>query len=317
MLRRIITIGMFVTLCLGGLQIGAGGAPSALAAQGTPCAVNTNDEIRELVTKFDEAFGQHDVDALAALVSPDIVRDSPRGDDAGVDDMVASFTSFFEVFPDLSASVDEVLVDAPLAAIRYTTTGTQATTFAGVEPSGAPVSWDGMYLITVECGKIVHLYSEVDQLSQRNQSTSIPATPVASTGTASPASCADLTKDAATALMDTWYHDVWTGNFDELATLTTADIYHHWALGPDSSGQAAQLEHLQATVAMLPAATSDYDAIVVDGNSIAVHWEQTLGDDTWGGINFFHIECGLISEVWSEMDIADLPAMDTEATPAG
>jgi hypothetical protein len=213
--------------------------------------------------------------------------------------------------------VDEVLVDAPLAAIRYTTTGTQTTTFAGTEPTGEPVSWDGMYLITVECGKIVHLYSEVDQLSQRAQSTSTLATPVADADIASPESCPALTRDAATVLMDTWYHDVWTGNFDVLATLTTPDVYHHWALGPDSSGQAAQLERLQATVAMLPAATSDYDAIVVDSNSIAVHWEQTLGDDTWGGINVFHTECGLISEVWSEMDIADLPATDTEATPAG
>jgi steroid delta-isomerase-like uncharacterized protein len=288
-----------------------------VAAQGSPspCAANTNDEIRALVTRFNDAFDQHDVDALAALVSPDIVRDSPRGDDIGVDDMVASFTKFFEVFPDLSASVDEVLVDAPLAAIRYTTTGTQATAFAGTEPSGAPVSWDGMYLITVECGKIARLNSQVDQLSQRNQSTSTPATPVADEA-ASPASCADLTKETATKLMDTWYHDVWTGNTELLATLTTPDVYHHWAMGPDSSGQDAQLAHVQSTLAILAGAASDYDAIVVDGHSIAVHWTQSLGDDSWGGINFSYTECGLISEVWSEMDIADLPATEAAGTPA-
>jgi hypothetical protein len=66
---------------------------------------------------------------------------------------------------------------------------------------------------------------------------------------------------------------------------------------------------------MLPGLTSDYDAIVVDGNSIAVHWTQSLGDDTWGGVNFFHTECGLISEVWSEMDLNDLPGTTAEATP--
>jgi steroid delta-isomerase-like uncharacterized protein len=303
-----------IALCMGVLPSAA--VPHAVAAQGsaTPCAANTNDEIRDLVTQFNDAFDQHDVDALAAMVSPEIVRDSPRGDDTGVDDMVASFTKFFEVFPDLSTSVDEVLVDAPLAAIRYTTTGTQATTFAGTEPSGEPVSWDGMYLITVECGKIVQLNSQVDQLSQRNQTTSTPATPVADDA-ASPASCPDVTKESATALMDTWYHEVWTGKTDLLATLTTPDIYHHWAQGPDSSGQDAQLAHVQATLDMLPGLTSDYDAIVVDGNSIAVHWTQSLGDDSWGGINFFHTECGLISEVWSEMDLNDLPGTTAEATP--
>lgn len=139
MFRRMLLVGMAAALCLGWLAGSA--APRRVAAQGSasPCAANTNDEIRELVNQFNDAFGRHDVEALGAQVSPDIVRDSPRGDDVGVDDMVASFSKFFEVFPDLSATVDEVLVDAPLAAIRYTTTGTQATTFAGVEPTGVPL----------------------------------------------------------------------------------------------------------------------------------------------------------------------------------
>jgi predicted ester cyclase len=315
MFRRMLTAGAILGLCLGLLQSVI--APAAQAAQSTPCATPTEDEITALVTDFNTAFDAHDVDALAALVSPDIVRDSPRGDDDGVEDMVASFDYFFSVFPDLSTTVNLVLVDAPLAAIHYTTTGTQAVPFADTEPSGELVTWDGMYLITVECGKISQLWSQVDQLSQRNQSTSIPATPVSSTEGATPDACPELTDDAAQTLMDTWYQDVWTGNLDVLATITTADVYHHWATGPDSSGQAEQMERVQGTLAMLEGLTSGYDAIIVDDAYIAVHWTQTLGDDTWGGLNIFRTECGLIDEVWSEMNLSELPAMDAEATPAG
>lgn len=314
MFRRMLIAGAIVGLCLGLLQGVV--APVAQAAQGTPCAVDSEETITALVTQFNEAFDAHDVQGLAALVSPDIVRDSPRGDENGVDEMVAGFEYFFSVFPDLNATVNMVLVDAPLAVVHYTTSGTQAMTFAGTEPSGELVTWDGMYLINVECGKIDRLWSQVDQLSQRNQGTSTPATPVASMDSGTPDPCPALTDDAAASLMDTWYQDVWTGDFDALATITTADVYHHWALGPDSSGQAEQLARLQGTLGMLGDITSTYDALIVDDDYIAVHWEQSLGDDTWGGLNIFRTECGAIDEVWSEMDLADLPAMDAEATPA-
>ncbi len=313
MFRRMLTAGVILGLCLGLLQSVI--APTVQAAQSTPCATPTEDEVTALVTDFNDAFDAHDVDALAELVSPDIVRDSPRGDDDSVEDMVASFDYFFSVFPDLSTTINLVLVDGPLAAIHYTTTGTQAVPFADTEPSGEMVTWDGMYLILVECGSISQLWSQVDQLSQRNQSTSVPATPVASIEDGTPASCPELTDEAATALMDTWYHEIWTGNMEHLATITTEDVYHHWAMGPDSSGQDAQLERLEGTLAMLTGLTSTYDAILVDGEYIAVHWTQSLGDDTWGGLNIFRTECGLIDEVWSEMNLNELPAQDAEATP--
>jgi hypothetical protein len=88
-------------------------------------------------------------------------------------------------------------------------------------------------------------------------------------------------------------------------------------MGSDSSGQAEQLTRVDGTLAMLEGLTSDYDAIIVDGECIAVHWKQSSGDDTWSGLNIFRTECGLIEEVWSEMDLANLPAQNAEATPAG
>jgi predicted SnoaL-like aldol condensation-catalyzing enzyme len=314
MFRRMLTAGAIVGLCLGLLQSAI--AP-AVQAQGTPCAIDTEEAITALVTEFTTAFAAHDVQGMAALASPDVARDFPRGDDLGVDDMVASFEELFTIFPDMTVTVNLVLVDAPLAAVHFTATGTQAASLAGTEPTGEAATWDGMFLIAVDCGKISQMWTEVDQLSQRNQSTSIPATPVAAAEGGTPDACPALTDETAQALMDTWYHDVWTGDLEVLGTITTADVYHHWAMGPDSSGQAEQMERVQGTLAMLEGLTSGYDAIIVDGEYIAVHWTQTLGDDTWGGLNIFRTECGSIDEVWSEMNLNDLPGQEAEATPAG
>jgi steroid delta-isomerase-like uncharacterized protein len=311
MLGAVVLLGL---AWLSGAQSG-----TVLAAQATPCAENTNDEIRALVDQYNAAFAAHDVDTLVQLVAPDVFRDDSRdSDESGTQQVEESFQQIFTAFPDLTAEIDQVLVDAPYAAVQYTSTGTQAVAFGDAPLSGETVTWDGIFLVKVECGKISDIVSVLDQLAQQNKGASTPATPVASEAMASPAGCEPLTDASAATLMDTWYHDVWTGNTAQLAEITTADIYHHWAMGPDSSGHAAQLERVESTLALLPGLTSEYDSLIVDGDLIAVHWTQSLGDDTWGGINIFRTECGQIAEVWSEMNIFDLPAMDAtpEASPA-
>jgi ketosteroid isomerase-like protein len=318
MFRRMLVVGTIVGLCLGLLQSAAGSSVAAQAtpmAQGTPCAVDTEDAIRTIVTEFNDAYNAHDAQAMAALASPDLIRHSPRGDTRGADDMAAAFDAFFDIFPDTNTTVNLVLVDAPLGVFQVTSTGTQATTFKDTEPTGEIATWDGMLMLHIACGKIDELWSRADQLAQLNTAAPALASPGPSIEEATPGACPALTDDTAQALMDTWYHDVWTGNFDALATITTPSVYHHWAVGADTSGQNDQLAHLQQTTEAMAGLTSDYDAIVVDGDYIAVHWAQTLGDDSWDGLNIFRTECGLIDEVWSELDLAALPPMAQPATP--
>lgn len=313
MFRRMLVVGVMVGLCLGLLPSVA--APAAQAAQGTPCAINTEDEIRALVTDFNNAFNEQDAQGMAALASADLIRHSPRGDTRGADDMAAAFDSFFTIFPDVTTTANLVLVDAPLVVFQVTSTGTQAVSFKETEPTGEAATWDGILLLDIECGKIDEMWANADQLSQVNLATPVLASPAASMEQATPGQCPELTDDAAQTLMDTWYHDVWTGDFDALAAITTQSVYHHWAVGADTSGQADQLAHLQPTAGVIAGLTSTYDAIVVDGDYIAVHWIQTLGDDSWDGLNIFRTECGLIDEVWSELDLGSLPPQSEGATP--
>ena len=312
MFKRIIALGFLVGLCFSLLP--SASVPTALAAQATPCAPNTDDEVEAIANAINQAYIDRDVSQLDGLLADDIIRDSPRGPETGKDQAVASFDRFFAAFPDLDPTFNLVLAASPLAAVHYTATGTQATALGGVEPTGEPVTFDGMYLIEVTCGKISHMWSAVDQLAQRGEGTSELATPVMDDD-ATPSDCAALTDESAATLMDAWYSDVWGGDLSALASITTEDAYHHWATGPDTSGQADQQAHLEETIAQFPGLAVTYANLVVDGDYIAVTWGDPNVDPNWGGINIFRVECGLIDEVWSEMDLTNLPT-GAEATPS-
>ena len=314
MFRRILALGMVIGFVLGVLALPIS---SSVSAQGTPvaspCPELSNEDLRTFVQSWGRAIADKDIAALAGLVAEDVVRDVPTGNDSGRDEVVATFERFFTAYPDLSLTVDLVLVDTPFALVHYTATGTQAVPFAGADPTGNPATWAGMYLLQVDCGQIAEMWTEIDQLSQRHQGTSSPIATVESDA-ASPEPCVSLTEDVATSLVDTWTNGVWEGNLDDLEAVTTSDIYYHWSVGTDTSGQAEQRVRLQATLDSFGAATGTYDALIVDGDYIAFHWEASQGDDAFDGLSIFRIECGLIDEVWSETNLNDLPGM-SQATP--
>jgi steroid delta-isomerase-like uncharacterized protein len=166
------------------------------------------------------------------------------------------------------------------------------------------------------------------------------ATPAAATPapmSASPAACATASADQAATAVQLMWDDVWSaGNLDALNDIATADLVHHWAIGPDSTGAAATADRIAALRAAFPDLTITYGPLVQDGNYVAATWEirgthkgAYLGMAPTGapidatGINIFRLDCGKIAEIWSEMDaptllrqIGALPAATPEASPA-
>jgi predicted ester cyclase len=120
-------------------------------------------------------------------------------------------------------------------------------------------------------------------------------------------------------VLDAWWHDAWGGDLAVLDTLTTPDVYHHWATGADSSGQAPQRERIAEWTSRLPDVRYSYEDVVLDGEYVAAVWRASDGAITWGGMNIFRLECGRIAEVWSEMDVLGFRAQlsrEAAATPA-
>ena len=69
--------------------------------------------------------------------------------------------------------------------IRYRATGTHEGEFQGYAPTGKRVSWTGINIYRMECGRIAEIWSEVDALGRIEQLIST-ATGATLTGTPTP-----------------------------------------------------------------------------------------------------------------------------------
>ena len=117
----------------------------------------TYDEVRGFVEQHVEKFGQHDPVALAADHVPDCVVESPRaGRHKGRGAIEEIYRSWFVAFPDLTASVDDLLIDGDRAVVFCRIRATHRGEFLGVAGSGRQVEFPLVYLHTLADGLIKH-----------------------------------------------------------------------------------------------------------------------------------------------------------------
>jgi steroid delta-isomerase-like uncharacterized protein len=101
----------------------------------------------DLLAHFDEA-------AAEAIWADDIVFREPqqmiRGREAGK----ARFRAFRDAFPDIAATLHEVVAQDDLVAARYTLEGTHRGPFAGVPATGKRVTLSGIAIFRLAAGRI-------------------------------------------------------------------------------------------------------------------------------------------------------------------
>ncbi len=137
---------------------------------------------------------------------------------------------------------------------------------------------------------------------------------------ATPAACTAMDDAAMRAAVERLWRDGWNGqDLEVYRDLVSDDIVHHWTSGPDTVGEDAGAERLQAFFSGIPDIEIAWDRIIVDGDLAAARWTLS-GTNTgefnglpatgraieYDGINIFRFTCGEISEMWSEGDIATL-----------
>ena len=163
---------------------------STTAQEATPasppaeCPTTTEDENAAIARRWhEEAINHHDLTVLDEILAPDASHDSatfstnpgPR----------AVLGALLTGFPDVRHTVEAVITQGDLVVIRYTATGTHAGEFQGYAPTGKRVTWTGINIYRLECGRIAEVWSELDGLGRIAQltGTATAATPVAGTPT--------------------------------------------------------------------------------------------------------------------------------------
>jgi steroid delta-isomerase-like uncharacterized protein len=117
----------------------------------------TRAEIASLVARCQTAFDTLDADLIAAEHSESCVMDSPTagGTVVGRAGILKVYDLWFQGFPDLVATQEELLIDGSRFSQSYTLTGTDTGGFLGLPPTGKPFRVPMVWLCEVGDGKIV------------------------------------------------------------------------------------------------------------------------------------------------------------------
>ena len=132
---------------------------------------------KEIVARFIEEFknkANHDI--VDELLTTDFVHHlaDPRLP-PGRDAIKLLGQAIAAGFPDVRATVEELLADGDFVVERTTARATNTGEFNGIPATGNQVSWTEIHIYRLKDGKIVEQWSEIDLLGLLTQLGAIPA----------------------------------------------------------------------------------------------------------------------------------------------
>ncbi len=136
-------------------------------ADATPSAacVETNeDENAAIALRWHEdVINAGDLSVIDEIAAQDIVHHAGTfPDGVGLAAVQSVLGALLTGFPDVQHTVEAVITDGDLVVTRWVAEGTHAGAFQGYEPTGQRVSWTGINIFRIECGKIAEEWSEID-----------------------------------------------------------------------------------------------------------------------------------------------------------
>jgi steroid delta-isomerase-like uncharacterized protein len=116
-------------------------------------------QLTERIEAYNEAWNAHDLDAILAMHSPDMVfANHTAGESASGDEVRGHIGAIFETWPDIEFSTRRLYVRDGLVVQEWTATATHAKTMRRgdleAEPTGKTVRWDGLDVIPFEDGLV-------------------------------------------------------------------------------------------------------------------------------------------------------------------
>lgn len=124
---------------------------------------------KDVVRAAIHAFSDQDRDGFADLHADDIVVHGPTGDVHGVEAVTDEEFEIFDVFSDLTWTLDSVIAEENLVAVRLTATGTHDGNLGDLTPTGTRVSFASYGTFRVEDGQVAEVWILPDRLGLRQQ----------------------------------------------------------------------------------------------------------------------------------------------------
>ena len=133
----------------------------------------STDDNKALVQRFfEEVINQKNVAALDQFVSPNAVNHTvPSGLPQGPSQLLGLHLN---AFPDVKATVEDLLTDGDKVVALVNYRGTQQGTLRGISPTGKPITVMGINIFRIVNGKIEEHWGLADRLSALHQLGVVP-----------------------------------------------------------------------------------------------------------------------------------------------
>lgn len=140
------------------------------AQEATPaaCPTTTEEENAAIALRWtDDVINANNLTVLDVIAADDITHHAGTFPDrTGVDGVKEVLGALLTGFPDVEQTVEAVITQDDMVVTRWSATGTHQGEFQGYAPSGKPVTWSGINIFRIECGRITEEWSEVDGLGR-------------------------------------------------------------------------------------------------------------------------------------------------------
>ena len=114
-------------------------------------------------------------DSLDEVYTPDVVWHNPEGDIQSIEQAKQFVTMFKTAFPDMSATVEDVVAEGDKVVTRVTLRGThQGEVEEFGPPTGRQVETQGITIHRIDGGKIVEEWNSWDNMSLMQQLGLVP-----------------------------------------------------------------------------------------------------------------------------------------------
>jgi steroid delta-isomerase-like uncharacterized protein len=130
-------------------------------------------EHRELAEIYLAMLNDHDPDAVDHFVAVDYINHNAFVED-GREANRAFWTAFFAAFPDLTATMDDLVIAGDRVVGRFTYRGTHRGSFYGIPPTGQPIQMRSIDIWRVADSEFAEHWDELNLLELFQQLGVIP-----------------------------------------------------------------------------------------------------------------------------------------------
>jgi predicted ester cyclase len=125
-----------------------------------------SEENKAMARRFyKEVINERKLQAMDELCAPDIVdHNAFPGQRPGREGLKESFGQMLAGFPDMKATLHEVVAEGEVLVARFTIEGTHTAALMGAAPTGKRVTFRGIDMVRIRNGQAIEVWHEGNDL---------------------------------------------------------------------------------------------------------------------------------------------------------